>query len=279
MVSKVEKIINFVCGQDPSDVCVLTIQQLVRTMEQTCAQCQADRKYVLLDPQCKDRFYLSLLVEAGVPYNEYPTDCYKIRLEEIKKVLQGKPTPVPVVDAVVRLKDFIKLLAEIYKSGVSKRKISSTKTAEKMIDIIKEIAESSEKIYYWGWNRKIYLTIKTNGNIMVNLLDIDKDIAYVNLYERPVRRENLRQVIEHLFSVLGVDGEVYSSPTGNIYIRFEIESKEKVSKIKSVENIEMRVTNPTGGKHKIMINVLNPHGGTIRYKELLDILAHLGESK
>ena len=272
-MDKTEKLIRLVCGEKPRDVCVLTIQQLVRTMEHTCSVCQADRKYVLLDPQCKDRFYLSLLVEAGVPYNEYPLDCYKIRVEEVKKIIQGKPTPVSVVDAVIRLKDFLKAMIDGLDLSASKRKISAIKNVDKLIEFVQQIPSENNLVKTYVWEKKAYLSIIREKSIILNLLDFDRDLAYVNLWDRPIRPENVEHAVKHLLDVYGVQGELYTSPTGNIYIKFHV-PKEKLKEVLNRE-YKLQILETKESSHILALNIQNFQGETIRYRDLLNFIGSI----
>ena len=268
--AKANRLANFICGENASDICRLAIAQLVETMEETCRRCMGDRRTLILDPLCKNRFYLSLLVEAGVPKTEYPLDCYTIRLEETRKVLEGRPNPLPVKDAVIRLGDFIKILSKAYRLKIPKEQIKVS-DPEKIKELLVGIASERKNIYLSTSDKKLYLLVETKKGLLINLLDLDLKIAYVNLKERLIEIDSIDKFFESLLQIYNLQGEIYATPPNNIYLKIELQGnieKEKLDDL--LVGLDYMVR---GEKKKfLLVRIAELGRPIISYEEIFDLI-------
>jgi len=273
---KADKLSRLICESEESKICRLAITQLVETMNEICQKCMADRRMLVLDPLCKNRFYLSLLVESGVPKGEYPIDCYEIRLEEIRKVLAGRPSPVPVKDAVIRLDDFIEILYKVCGLRISRKQLRVA-DSEKIRELLFKVAEGRKNIALSSSDGKIYVVIKIKGKVMVNLLDLDNKIAYVNLEERMVDLKSVRGLIETLLGMYKLEGNIFSTPTGGLYIR--VSPSRNISK-EELDDILVGIDYVVGDEDKVIfIKIAEFEKPVVSYSDLITIIGGLGRGE
>ncbi|MCR8454186.1 MAG: hypothetical protein NDP13_04260 [Crenarchaeota archaeon] len=266
----VSKLATIICGERATDACELMVSKLVATMQEACPRCMSDRGRLILNPMCNNRFYLSLLVEAGIPKTDYPADCYKIRLDEIQRILAGKPNPIPMKDVVVKLNDFLQVLFSVYKLDVSKKRVEGHDT-DKIVDILSKIADEHEHVYFSRSHDKAYLLVKVKGKeLIINLVDLARQIAYVDLKERHVFIDSINELVKLLFQAFGLKGSTQLTPTGNLYLEIELPSNIDMKTLSEIL-LGLDYSIITNGKNIARIRVVELGRSLIKYGELIEI--------
>lgn len=175
-----------------SETIDFTVKILVDAMEKICEECQRDRIRCSLDPMCQERKYLMLLIEAGVPEEEYPQFCYSKKGEEIYRYFFKKTLIVPVRDAVYPIHKLILYLfpgKKRKKIGDMVRSRDYKSFADELVDSLSPIWDSVDtKII--GDN--LYLVL--NKYESLSIFDFPRDLAYINLIRRNF--ESLDEYIE-----------------------------------------------------------------------------------
>jgi len=276
--SVTSKLIDLIC-RDREPICQLAVMQLVETMNKTCSECQADRRVLLLDPLCNGRFYLSLLVEASLPINALPRDCYKIRLEEIKKILLGKPVPVPTSDSVIKLKDFLRILADITGDKETYKKIGEVRRRDDLIAICRELlSKLKSKVSLGDSLTNNFLCIIYSGDTpIICLIDFERRIVYVNLQYRKPFLSILRELSTLLLRDYGLHGDVLESSMGNTYLEIEIDTNFDHSSLESYGFSGLVSILARNGKKILLIRVMENGSPVLSYSKILDIIRFIGE--
>lgn len=267
---KAQKLVALICGKSGRSVCKLAVDQLVSTMEKTCEMCMRDRRLLVLDPLCKDRFYLSLLIEAGVDANEIPKDCYEMRLEEIKKLLDGRMVPLSVHDAVMRIKDFIKTLVRVCKVKGLSKKIRNVSQKNGVVEILESIIEKTKNIDFKELDDKAIVVVYRDKPI-INVIDFSRRIAYVNLVERRPDIDLLGGLIDLLTSRYGISGRLYESVIGNIYLQLEISDNINVAKLKNIlQNVGVAILD--NNKKILSVKIVEEGDVIVTFSQIVDLI-------
>ncbi|MEX0568603.1 MAG: hypothetical protein Q6363_005510 [Candidatus Njordarchaeota archaeon] len=276
---KTQKLIDLICGDDGGSVCILAISQLVSTMEKTCEECMKDRKTLLLDPLCKDRFYLSLLIEAEVSSDEIPKDCYRMRLEEVKKLLNGKAVPLSVHDATIKVKDFIKILAGVVKIKGLSKKIHDASQKSELISIMKSILEKADNIDHTDISNKTIIIVYQNKPI-VNVIDFSRRIAHVNLEIRRPDIDTLRGLTDLLMRRYEISGKFHESLIGNVYLQLDIVNNLDISVIKRILSDVGVAILDRKNKKVLSVKVVEEGDVVVTFSQIVELIRYLsGESE
>lgn len=268
---KSQKLIDLICGESGGGVCRLAVNQLVLTMEKTCEMCMRDRRILVLDPLCRDRFYLSLLIEAGVSADEIPKDCYNMRLEEIRKLLDGRMVPLSVHDAVMRIKDFIKILVRVFRVRGLSKKIRGASQKNELMEILRSIVEKTRNIGCREMDDKTIVVVYRNKPI-INVIDFSRRIVYVNLDERRPDADLLRGLIDLLINKYGVSGRLYESVTGNIYLQLDISDNLDVVKTKNVlRGIGVAILD-NNNKKILSVRIVEEGDVAVTFSQIVDLI-------
>ena len=271
---KIEKLSKLICGDSSNPVCRIAVHQLVKTMEKTCNECQADRRVLLLDPLCYGRFYLSLLIEASLPASHIPKDCYEIRLEEIKKVLGGRPVAIPCSDSVIRLKDFLMVLAEITRSRTVKRTLPNIQQQGQLRKTLLDLlSKKSVNATYVEGKRKIFIFIDTGKQPVLCIADLERRTVLVNPDSRLPRVDDLEPLIDLLMKKFGLEGTLHRSISGNIYLQVSFEQNVKPSTLRDFrENLGVALINRADGTKILSIRIVENNTTTLSYSEILRLI-------
>jgi len=276
---KTQKLIDLICGDDGGSVCILAISQLVSTMEKTCEECMKDRKTLLLDPLCKDRFYLSLLIEAEVSSDEIPKDCYRMRLEEVKKLLNGKAVPLSVHDATIKVKDFIKILAGVVKIKGLSKKIHDASQKSELISIMKSILEKADNIDHTDISNKTIIIVYQNKPI-VNVIDFSRRIAHVNLEIRRPDIDTLRGLTDLLMRRYEISGKFHESLIGNVYLQLDIVNNLDISVITRILSDVGVAILDRKNKKVLSVKVVEEGDVVVTFSQIVELIRYLsGESE
>lgn len=270
----VNKLKNIICGEHVTNVCELTVSKLVATMQEACTRCMSDRSKLILNPMCKGRFYLSLLVEAGIPKTELPADCYKVRLDEIQKILAGKPNPLPVKDAVIKLSDFLRTFSTVFKLGTLEKQMSDL-DPEKIVSTLSKIVKEREDISFSGGNTKAYLLIRVKKeDLVINLLDLARQIAYINLDERHLDIDFMDGLSSVLLQACNLQGRGHLTPTGNFYLEIELPSNIDAKILGDIFK-GLDYTTIVDGKRILRVKIVELGRPVVSYGELIKIFKSL----
>ncbi len=226
-----------------------TVRILVDAMEKICAQCQSDRIRCSLDPMCEERKYLMLLIEAGVPEEEYPQFCYAKKGEEIYRYFFKRTLVVPVRDAVYPIHKLIAYLFQ--KKGI--KKIGEIVRSKNFNEFSKLLVDNLSKVWKsvdtWVYNERLYMVL--DGYKSLTIFDFETDLAYINIVNRTI--ENIEEYLyltEKLLKINNLHYKLLSAHAGSIYLRIltNHEEEEKVPHL-NFEILKKAIKNYTSYVH------------------------------
>ncbi|MGQ4891625.1 MAG: hypothetical protein ACP6IP_03950 [Candidatus Njordarchaeia archaeon] len=274
-----------------SETLDFTVKILVDAMEKICEECQKDRIRCSLDPMCQERKYLMLLIEAGVPEEEYPQFCYSKKGEEIYRYFYKKTLIVPVRDAVYPIHKLIlylfpgkkrKTIGDMVRSG------DYQSFAEELVDSLSPIWDSVDtKII----GSKLYLVL--NKYESLSIFDFSRDLAYINLIRRNFESlEEYLEIAKFLCEINGIKYKFVSTHENTIFWRLIIpretlggdgnENKMGLDSIKqSLKTISSYVSlkAENGKLNEVTILLYDEYEAVEKpYKKLRNIIAVIKES-
>jgi len=272
-----DKLIKLICGDNENVVCRIAMSQLVQTMNKTCSECQADRRVLLLDPLCFGRFYLSLLIESSLSLEDIPKDCYKIRLEEIKKVFQGKPVPVPTSDAVIKLRDALRILVTISKDKGLKKRIREPLDSGGLFEVLNDLFVKLPMKTSFVHDSNIFLAIlHTSEEPLICMFDLDKRIAYINLKNRVPTLETIGLYVDLLLKDSGLSGRIIDSPLGNQYIQITIPHSFDASILKKINPHVGLAIQDLDDKKILSVRIVEDDAVVLSFSELYALFRKIG---
>ena len=161
-------------------------REFLNLMKQKCEKCLRYRTECALNPHCKDRRYINILIDMGVKPDDLPSFCYLQHKRSIENVLKDKPNLFDPVDAKLYLKDFLDIV------GVKKTLSMNIKRISDNLEVIlSKLATNFESILLE--NEKVFI-FSINDNL--NLVDFNTEIVTLNIRnEYPKSEEELRSYI------------------------------------------------------------------------------------
>ena len=270
----IERLISLVCGDESSDVCSVAVRQLAMTMNDTCSECMADRKTIVLDPLCRGRFYLSLLIEAGVSFENIPRDCYEMRLDEISKIIAGRPVPVSTADSVIMLKDFMKILAKISGSKSLARKVEATEDPVKLMGLLGELLRRSNiDAEYAEADGHVVLVIFAPERPIICMLNRERMVAYVDLRMRRPSTDILSILVDILLRRYRLRGKIYVSSIGNAYLQLRLGENADIMAIKrTFPDLGMAILD-SSSERTLSVRIVEEGNVVLCFAELLKLIS------
>ncbi len=156
-------------------------REFLTLMKQKCEKCMRYRTECALNPHCKDRRYINILVDLQVNPDDLPSFCYLQHLRSVENFLKGKPNLFDPVDAKIYLKDFLNMI------GVKKTLSKNIDRISSNLDILLgKMADQFHSEYIESKNCYVF-----SFNDSLNLVDFDTEIVTINLnLNHHVQRKN-----------------------------------------------------------------------------------------
>ena len=185
-------------------------REFLNLMKQKCEKCLRYRTECALNPHCKDRRYINILIDMGVKPDDLPSFCYLQHKRSIENILKSKPNLFDPTDAKLYLTDFLQIL------GVKKTLSKNIKRICNNLDmLLPKFASNFESIFLE--NKKLYIF---SMNDSLNLIDFDSEIVTINLkHEYPKSEEELRSYILLYKKIFQLDIEIIEEMWGWWYIK------------------------------------------------------------
>ena len=189
-------------------------REFLTLMKQKCEKCMRYRTECALNPHCKDRRYINILVDLNVKPDELPSFCYLQHVRSVKNFLKEKPNLFDPVDAKIYLKDFLKII------GVKKALSKNVERISSNLDVI--LGKLAKRHFHSDYieSRNYYVF---SFNESINLIDFDREIVTINLkYESPSSEEELHSFIIHYQKMFDLEVEIIEEIWGwwNLKITF-----------------------------------------------------------
>ncbi|RLG59250.1 hypothetical protein DRN86_04535 [Candidatus Geothermarchaeota archaeon] len=145
---------------------------LYSSMKIMCKECQSDRIRCAFEPMCRDRIYLSFLIESGAKKEDLPQLCFRFRLAEISKFYEKRPIPVSLNDAKMYLNEFFRLF-----------NIKVTKDISNALEALsKKLEKKWESVYYQKLRKGLWILVLDRGDV-ITLFDTIRRLVNINVHE------------------------------------------------------------------------------------------------
>lgn len=256
--------------RDPESLVLMTTK-LIEEMEQTCGACNEDRIACSFSPKCNDRWWIDILIEAGVSKSELPQFCYQRRRKEIERFLKQKETLVDVEDARYYLEDFLLLIKE-KKGKVPDLQEEKQKVIDMIVKYLREFWSNVEKIEK---DAKVFFFL--NHFEVILELDFTRKIIKINRKRgRFKNKETLVFLLQKWSEILNLSTKTFLSPR-SLYLKIDlvdVPPKKRSALLEEVKSIGVpfsRVFNST-----LVIGLSSsPKNPTLKFEDVQSILSTL----
>jgi len=191
---------------------------LYSSMKIMCKECQSDRIRCAFEPMCKDRIYLSFLIESGARKEDLPQLCFRFRLAEISKFYEKRPIPVSLNDAKMYLNEFFRLF-----------NIRAVKDINKALEALsKRLEKKWNNIYYQKLSKGMWVLVLDRGDV-ITLFDTIRRLVNINVYEDFDSLDTATKILKVVSKLNDVKVEFIKPYKGVVYVKIlrKVESRDK----------------------------------------------------
>ncbi|MHA1798664.1 MAG: hypothetical protein ACTSVY_09470 [Candidatus Helarchaeota archaeon] len=212
-------------------------REFLGLMKQKCEKCLRYRTECALNPHCKDRKYINILISLNVKPDDLPGFCYLQHKRSIENLLKGKPNLFEPIDAKLYLKDFLDIVG--VKKTLSKNIRRICHNLDILLPKLSPIFESRylefDEIYIFSFND------------MLNLIDFKVEVVTMNIkFEYPQSEEELKCYIALYQKIFNLDVEIIEEMWGWWYLKITIPDIKSIKK--KINNFDVKLETEINNK-------------------------------
>ncbi|NHI92713.1 MAG: hypothetical protein EAX96_09460 [Candidatus Lokiarchaeota archaeon] len=205
-------------------------KEFLNLMKQKCEKCLRYRTECALNPHCKDRRYVNILIDMEVKPDDLPSFCYLQHKRSIENILKGKPNLFDPIDAKLYLIDFLQIV------GVKKTLSGNmNRICSNLDQLLPKLAPNFDSKLLE--DKKLFIFTLNDS---LNLVDFNSEIVTINLkFEYPKSEEELKAFILLYQKMYHLDIEIIEEMWGWWYLKVIFPDLNELKE--RIENFEQKI--------------------------------------